>query len=59
MMKLNFLGNAYTASVAGSPAPETGETGTFLGKRYKLKQTAISHRQPSTELTYRGVPYRR
>lgn len=58
-MQLTFLGTSYTAAIAGCPSQETGETGTFLGKRYAMKQAQVTHRQPVTELTYRGVRYSR
>lgn len=58
-MQLTFLGKSYSALIAGSPAQETGETGTFLGKRYAMRQGQVAHRQPTTELTYRGVRYSR
>lgn len=58
-MKLNFLGNSYDAAIAGSPSQETGETGVFLGKPYKLRQAHVAHRQPAAEFTYRGVRYNR
>lgn len=56
-MQLTFLGKSYTASIAGFSTYETGETGTFLGKRYAMKQGQVAHRQPRAELTYRGISY--
>lgn len=58
-MQLTFLSKPYTATIAGSPSQETGETGTFLGKHYAMKQAQVAHRQPAAELTYRGVRYNR
>lgn len=58
-MQLTFLGKSYSTSMVGSPAQETGEIGTFLGKHYAIKEGQKIHRQPATNLTYRGVHYRR
>lgn len=59
-MKLHFLGKTYDGSVAGSPSQETGETGTFLGKTYRIRQSQIAQRHSlDQQLTYRGVSYNR
>ena len=55
-MNFMYRGIAYQTSI-GIEALETQQTGTFLGKTYKLKQTEVTQRQPSVELTYRGVCY--
>lgn len=58
-MQLSFLGQSYEASMPVVDATETNETATFLGKRYVRKQFNVSFRQPTAELTYRGVRYSR
>ncbi|MEO0536611.1 MAG: DUF4278 domain-containing protein [Cyanobacteria bacterium P01_A01_bin.123] len=58
---MNFIyrGVAFNAGVTGTPAQETEQTGTFLGKRYQMKQAQVAHRRSATELKYRGVSYTR
>jgi len=56
-MKLSFLGQSYEATVTPIEAMETGETATFLGQQYSRKQVTAALRQPTAELTYRGVRY--
>lgn len=58
-MKLSFLGQSYEASIAPVEAVETSETATFLGKQYNRKEFTVALRQPTAELTYRGVRYSR
>jgi len=58
-MKLSFLGQAYEATVTPVDAMETSETATFLGQQYTRKQVTAALRQPTAELTYRGVRYSR
>jgi len=58
-MNLTYRGVSFTSLVAGVPATETTQTGTFLGKPYVMKQPQVSFRQPTEELIYRGVPYSR
>ncbi|RMH12758.1 MAG: DUF4278 domain-containing protein [Gammaproteobacteria bacterium] len=58
-MKLSFLGQSYEATIAGTEAPTTEQTGTFLGKPYQMKQTHLAQRQTSESMTYRGVCYTR
>ena len=40
-------------------ASETTETATFRGQSYVRKQYTVAFRQPTEELTYRGVRYSR
>ena len=56
-MNFTYRGIAYQAPIAGIETHETGQTATFLGKTYKMKQTQITYRQPIAELTYRGICY--
>jgi hypothetical protein len=56
-MKLSFLGQSYEAATPAIEATETTETATFLGKPYARKQYRVALRQPTEELTYRGVRY--
>jgi len=56
-MNLTYRGVSFTSPVAGSPAIATEQTGTFLGKHYMMKQPQQGLRQPTEELTYRGVRY--
>ena len=56
-MQLSFLGQPYTASSSDVEAIMTGETATFMGKRYARKQFTVTQRQQPVELTYRGVRY--
>jgi hypothetical protein len=58
-MNLKYRGVGYVPSVMAVPVVETGETGTFLGKPYTLKQPQVALRQAPTELVYRGVRYSR
>ena len=58
-MKLSFLGQSYEATVTPIEALETSETATFLGQQYTRKQVIAAMRQPTAELTYRGVRYSR
>jgi len=56
-MQLIYRGTAYQAPIAGLEATETTQTGTFLGRSYKMKQTPAAQRHSSHQLTYRGVRY--
>ncbi|NER78671.1 MAG: DUF4278 domain-containing protein [Leptolyngbya sp. SIO1D8] len=56
-MNFTYRGVSYQAPIAGTEAPATHQAGTFLGKSYQMKQSPAIQRQPSTELTYRGVRY--
>ncbi|ASC71676.1 hypothetical protein XM38_026300 [Halomicronema hongdechloris C2206] len=56
-MELIYRGTAYQAAIAGIEATETTQTGTFLGRSYKMKQTPVAQRQSTHQLTYRGVRY--
>jgi hypothetical protein len=56
-MKRSFLGQSYEASTPAIEATATSETATFLGKPYARKQYTVALRQPTEELTYRGVRY--
>lgn len=58
-MKLAFLGQSYEAAIAPIDAIATTETATFLGQQYTRKQFTVTLRQPTAELTYRGVRYSR
>ncbi|HEY9886925.1 MAG TPA: DUF4278 domain-containing protein [Candidatus Obscuribacterales bacterium] len=58
-MKMIYRGVSFDSLVAGSPAAATEQTGTFLGSAYPIKQSQVAFRQPSEELTYRGVRYSR
>ncbi|MEO1348503.1 MAG: DUF4278 domain-containing protein [Cyanobacteria bacterium J06635_15] len=58
-MDFIYRGVAFNADVSGSAAEETEQTGTFLGKRYQMKQAQVAHCQSVTNLTYRGVSYTR
>jgi hypothetical protein len=58
-MQLSFLGQAYSASSPAIDGTSTGETATFMGNSYARKQFIVTQRQPSAELTYRGVRYAR
>ena len=58
-MNLTYRGIAFESSIAGTEAIETGQTGTFLGQHYPMKQARLAQRQSATELTYRGVRYSR
>ncbi|MBE7384749.1 MAG: DUF4278 domain-containing protein [Leptolyngbya sp. SIO1E4] len=58
-MNFTYRGITYQSSINGTEAPITEQTGTFLGKHYQMKQTQVAQRQPSVELTYRGVRYSR
>ena len=58
-MKLSFLGQSYEATVTPIEALATGEPATFLGQQYTRKQVIAAMRQPTAELTYRGVRYSR
>lgn len=58
-MNFTYRGVTFEAPIAGTEAHETEQTGTFLGKAYKMKQANISGRQGATEFTYRGVHYTR
>ncbi|MGD1927344.1 MAG: DUF4278 domain-containing protein [Leptolyngbyaceae cyanobacterium] len=59
-MQLSFRGQSYETSTPVVEATETDETGTALGKQSAKKQFSLRHRQqPTTELIYRGVRYRR
>ena len=58
-MKLVYRGIAFQAPPAGTATTETGETGTFLGQPYSIKQAQIAQRHSSTALTYRGARYTR
>lgn len=57
-MQLSFLGKSYTAATPTIEAAITGETATFMGKPYALKQFNVTQRQsPTSALTYRGIRY--
>ncbi|MGF1523232.1 MAG: DUF4278 domain-containing protein [Leptolyngbyaceae cyanobacterium] len=58
-MRLTYRGVSFESDVAGATSIATGETGTFLGNRYSLKQARMAPRQSAVELTYRGVRYNR
>ncbi|MEO0535324.1 MAG: DUF4278 domain-containing protein [Cyanobacteria bacterium P01_A01_bin.123] len=58
-MEFIYRGIAFNSDVSGAPAQETEQSGTFLGKRYPIKQAQVAHRQSSTQLKYRGVSYTR
>ncbi len=58
-MQFIYRGISFQAPIAGTEAPVTEQTGTFLGKTYKMKQSQAVQRQATTELTYRGVRYSR
>ena len=58
-MQLTYRGVSFETFISGSPSIATEETGTFLGKRYPIKQSQVVYRQPSSELVYRGVAYTR
>jgi hypothetical protein len=58
-MKLVYRGIAFQSTPAGADAIETGETATFRGQQYSLKQAQVAQRQGTTELTYRGARYTR
>lgn len=58
-MHMTYRGIAHRTLVAGIPAIETEEVGTFLGKTYKIKQPQLAYRQSVAKLIYRGVPYSR
>lgn len=58
-MQFVYRGIPYEASIAGAEAPTTEQTGTFLGKTYKMKQSQIAQRHTEAELTYRGIRYSR
>ena len=59
-MNLTYRGNAYTPNVSDLKTDELPLEGIFLGHRYKLKRhtpSVVTHRQPSSQGTYRGVHY--
>ena len=58
-MKLSFLGQSYEASVTPVETMATSETATFLGQQYTRKHVTVALRQPTAELSYRGVRYSR
>ncbi|ASC71250.1 hypothetical protein XM38_022020 [Halomicronema hongdechloris C2206] len=58
-MQFTYRGTAYQAPIAGIDALETEQTGTFLGRSYKMKQAQVARRQAANALTYRGVRYSR
>ncbi|HSM80537.1 MAG TPA: DUF4278 domain-containing protein [Nodosilinea sp.] len=58
-MELIYRGQAYEVSAPAVEATLTGETATFLGRPYARKQFNVTQRHQTTELTYRGVTYRR
>ncbi|MEO1067846.1 MAG: DUF4278 domain-containing protein [Cyanobacteria bacterium J06638_6] len=58
-MELTYRGKSYEVSTPDVEATLTGEKATFLGKSYNRKQYNVSTRQPSVELTYRGIRYSR
>jgi hypothetical protein len=58
-MKLVYRGIAFRTAPAGADAIETGETATFRGQQYSIKQAQVAQRQGTTELTYRGARYTR
>ena len=59
-MKLTYRGQDYTVANQPIDAVPTGETATFLGRRYPRKQFAVAQRQqPGEALTYRGIRYTR
>jgi hypothetical protein len=58
-MELTYRGKSYDISTLDLEAALTGEKATFLGQSYNRKQYNIITRQPSVELTYRGVRYSR
>jgi len=41
-MQFIYRGVAYEAKIAGTEAPETEQTGTFLGSTYKIKQSSVA-----------------
>ena len=53
--------NLLSSGVSNSDveAIMTGETATFMGKRYARKQFTVTQRQQPTELIYRGICYAR
>lgn len=57
MMNLIYPGIAYQTSIAGTGAPETQQTGTFLDRAYKLRWTQVTCHQFFADLIYRGVHY--
>ena len=56
-MHLPYRGQFYGTSATVIDASATGETATFMGQPYACKQFAVTHRQQSAELIYRGVRY--
>lgn len=58
-MKMTYRGVSFSSLIAGVPATETEQIGTFLGKPYAIKQLQISFHHAAEELTYRGVRYSR
>ncbi|MEO1208022.1 MAG: DUF4278 domain-containing protein [Cyanobacteria bacterium J06638_20] len=58
-MQFIYRGVAFQAPIAGIDALETEQTGNFLGKTYKMKQTQIANQRSHADLTYRGARYSR
>lgn len=58
-MQFIYRGIAFQSPVAGADAPETEQTGNFLGKTYKMKQTQIVNQRSGADLIYRGARYSR
>ncbi|MEL6382601.1 MAG: DUF4278 domain-containing protein [Cyanobacteria bacterium J06626_18] len=58
-MKFTYRGVSFESDFPGAASVVTGETGTFLGNCYPLKQAYGAPRQLTVELIYRGVRYSR
>ena len=58
-MKMIYRGIVFDALVAGTPTLATEQTGTFLGRSYAIKRPQQQVRQPTKQLTDRGVEYTR
>ncbi len=56
-MKLNFLGQTYSASLNEIHTETSGEIGQFLGQKYQIKNSVKNYKSKLGLRKYRGVVY--